>query len=60
MDNNQEKPILIIKRSKIFGSGFNAFIGFLTIFISVFLLLSGEVRIAIFGGILLLLTFLRI
>ncbi|WP_149722492.1 hypothetical protein [Campylobacter concisus] len=57
MDSNQEKPILVIKRTRIFGSVFNAFIGFLTIFISIFLLLSGEVRLAIFGGILLLLAF---
>ena len=57
MDNNQEKPILVINRTRIFGSVFNAFIGFLTIFISIFLLLSGEVGLAIFGGILLLLAF---
>ena len=57
MDNNQEKPILVIKRARIFGSAFNAFIGFLTILISTFLLLSGEVRLFIFGGLLLLLSF---
>ena len=57
MDSNQEKPILVIKRAKIFGSVFSASIGFLTIFISIFLLLLGEVRLAIFGGILLLLAF---
>ena len=57
MDSNQEKPVLIIKRTRIFGSVFNVFIGFLTIFISIFLLLSGEVRLAIFSGILLLLAF---
>ena len=57
MDSNQEKPVLVIKRTRIFGSVFNAFIGFLTIFISIFLLLSGEVRLAIFGGMLLLLAF---
>ncbi|WP_103614800.1 hypothetical protein [Campylobacter concisus] len=56
MDSNQEKPVLIIKRTRIFGSVFNVFIGFLTIFISIFLLLSGEVRLAIFGGLLLLLS----
>ena len=55
MDSNQEKAVLVIKRAKIFGSVFNVFIGFLTIFISIFLLLSGEV-LAIFGGLLLLLS----
>ena len=57
MDNNQEKPILVIKRAKTFGSVFNAFIGFLTILISIFLLLSGEVRLVIFGVLLLLVSF---